>query len=405
MTVEVRQVGADAVPLFLRGFDLGFGESDPDDLDSFRRRMEASLPLVATRDGETAGIAGVEPLTLTVPGGEVACSGVTWVTVWPTHRRRGVLTAMMRRMLELGREHEHPVAALWASESRIYGRFGYGVAAREVSYHGKRSALSLRRGLSSGERLRLLETDEARRVLPPLYEDLRRLTPGMLQRPGQFWDQILADHPGSRHGWSALRVVVADQGGEARGYCGYRMKLEESGALLHGEVAVRDLFAHDPGTLAALWEHIVSVDLTDRVRVHRRPVDDPLWWMLEDPRHLVPTLSDGLWLRLSAVDRALAARAYSRPGVLRLELHDSFCDWAAGTWRLEAGDGGARCVRVEGPGDIALGAEELGAAYLGGASLQMLARAGRVEERTPGALPLADAMFGWDRSPLCDHVF
>ncbi len=100
--------------------------------DEAAQRFGANLPLErmhAAFDGDLiVGGAGAFPFELTVPGGTVGCAGVTVVGVLPTHRRRGVLTALMRAQLEDVRQRGEPVAALWASEEVIYRRFGYGLA-------------------------------------------------------------------------------------------------------------------------------------------------------------------------------------------------------------------------------------------------------------------------------------
>ena len=82
----------------------------------------------AFEDGQIVGGAGAFPFELSVPGGSLPCAGVTAVGVHPTHRRRGVLRSMMDTQLRDVHERGEPIAALWASEETIYGRFGYGIA-------------------------------------------------------------------------------------------------------------------------------------------------------------------------------------------------------------------------------------------------------------------------------------
>jgi predicted acetyltransferase len=60
---------------------------------------------------------------------------------------------------------------------------------------------------------------------------------------------------------------------------------------------------------------------------------------------------------------------------------------------------------AEVPADVVCTVNELGAAYLGGVSFRQLQRAGRVEERTKGALARADAMFGWDPAPWSPYDY
>ncbi|WP_459975087.1 GNAT family N-acetyltransferase [Nocardioides pyridinolyticus] len=101
--------------------------------------LPADLRFAAETDGPSdpstyPGIYGAYPLELAVPGGDlVPCAGLTWVGVHPDHRRRGVLSAMLRHHLE--QVHDTPgthVSALHASEPAIYGRYGYGLASLEL---------------------------------------------------------------------------------------------------------------------------------------------------------------------------------------------------------------------------------------------------------------------------------
>jgi len=98
-------------------------------VERFKQVLPFERMHAAWEDGEIVGGAGALPFLMSVPGGEIACGGVTVVGVYPTHRRRGVLRSMMDEQLRDVHEREEPIAALWASEETIYGRFGYGLAA------------------------------------------------------------------------------------------------------------------------------------------------------------------------------------------------------------------------------------------------------------------------------------
>jgi predicted acetyltransferase len=133
--------------------------------------------------------------------------------------------------------------------------------------------------------------------------------------------------------------------------------------------------------------------------------DDPLRHLLVDPRALHTQPVDALWVRLVDVDRALAARRYPSPIDLVLEVHDRFCPWNAGRWRLTGHPAGAHCARTDRDPDLVVDVEALAAAYLGGVSLATLQGAGRVTERSPGAVTLAATAFGWPVAPWCPILF
>jgi predicted acetyltransferase len=169
-------------------------------------------------------------------------------------------------------------------------------------------------------------------------------------------------------------------------------------------VTVRDLQATEPGAYADLWRFIFDIDLTEHVRAYNRPIDEPLLHLVREPRRLRATLRDNLWVRLVELAGALGARRYAAAGRVVLEVRDDFCPWNDGRYMVEA-DEEVRVERTAAAPDLVCSVSDVGAAYLGGTSFRQLHRAGRVEERTPGALASADAMFAWDPAPWSPYVF
>ncbi|NJQ03879.1 GNAT family N-acetyltransferase [Streptomyces zingiberis] len=359
-------------------------------------------------EGSTCvGTAGSFSFRLTVPGGApVPAAGVTMVSVLSTHRRRGVLTGMMRRLLDGVRELGEPLAVLTASEPGIYGRFGYGAATQELSLDIDTG----RAGLTvpdhpDGVTLRMVAPDDVQDACERIYA--RRVTerPGMLaRRPG--WERLpLLDPVASRAGASPLQCVVAERGGEVIGYARYAIKPEWTPEGPEGVVVLRDLEAPEPAVTAALWRFLFDLDLTSRLRARTRPVDDPLLHLVSDVRRCSPRLRDGLHLRPVDVGAALAARAYSAPVDVVLEVTDTFCPWNEGRWRLTGDTGGAQCARTSDPAELSLSVRELGEAYLGGTSLAALAGAGRVREVRKGALAQTARAFLGEVAPWLPHGF
>src|ERR687894_1891389 len=140
-------------PSFSRALFTAFAEEPPASfVDAVPPYAELGRSLGLWEGDRVVATSGVYNRELTVPGGVVPCAGVTWVTVSPTHRRRGVLTAIMRRQLtELHEQQREPVAALWASEGPIYGRFGYAPAAWRGGLAGDVARLALRPDVDLGE--------------------------------------------------------------------------------------------------------------------------------------------------------------------------------------------------------------------------------------------------------------
>lgn len=407
--VELRPIDLAELPGYYRTLAETFGE-DPrdDDRERFATIFEPERSLAAFDGDQVVATAGIHSLRITLPGGPGPVAGVTLVGVLPTHRRRGLLTEMMRRQLTgLHERQQEPVAALWASEGAIYGRFGYGVAARQLALTGTKDRMRLRPGTPVGTgRVVLAGPERARPHEIAVYEQVSRVTVGFLERSERWWDRVLYDGEHLRGGATARRHALhTEQDGTVTGFATYRMKEDWSPSHNDSEVRVGDVLASTPAAYAALWSFLASIDLHPKIRKDRAPLDDPLQHMLLDVRALRPDVYDSLWVRLADVGRALAARTYATPIDLVLDVSDDFCPWNAGRWRLSGEDAGARCERTTDPADLALPAADLGAVYLGGPTLASLAAAGRVAELTPGALLAASRAFAGDRQPWCPEIF
>lgn len=387
--LEVRPVSSGEFGDWVAAVAVGFGR-DVWEEDVGRRRAVAELDrtLAAFDGAEIVGTANAYSRELSVPGGCVGAAFVTAVSVLPTHRRRGILTRMMRRQLDDVRERGEPVAVLGASESGIYGRFGYGIAAETVSFEIERARAGLAVEAEPSGRLRLVSREEALELFPGVYDQVRRETPGFLDRPAGWWE-----------GWEIDdRYVVYEEGGRALGYLRYRLKRRWDDGLPGGELHVGELVAATFGASAALWEYAFGVDLMASVLGGGRPVDDPLYWMLADPRRLRRRPSDSLWLRILDVPAALAGRRLRASGHLVLGVRDDFLPENGGAYELVGDPDGAGCRRSSREPDVTLGAADLAAVYLGGTSPSTLARAGRVRGSRE-AIRLADRMFAWDPRP------
>jgi predicted acetyltransferase len=368
------------------------------------------------------GTAGAFSFRLSVPGGAlVPAAGVTMVSVAATHRRRGVLTRMMRRQLDDVRERGEPLAVLTASEPAIYGRFGYGIGAFELraEIDTARVRLFVPEG-TDDVRLRYAPVaDEAvRRTCEEIYARAVLGRPGMPARqPG--WERLpLLDPEQGRDGASPLQCVLAeDADGTVLGFVRYRVKPEWSEAGADAVVVLEDLEVAEPEgpraagaprtpqAYAALWRFLFDLDLTSGLRARSRPVDDAWQHLVSDVRRCAPRQRDWLYVRLVDVGAALEARTYRTPVDVVFEVQDAFCPWNEGRWRLTGDAKGAVCARTAEPADVALTVRELGAAYLGGVTLASLSPAGRVRELREGTLAEASVAFGSDVAPWLPHGF
>ncbi|WFB09576.1 GNAT family N-acetyltransferase [Streptomyces sp. LX-29] len=412
MTTELRVLRAEDWDEWYGVLDGAFGGALESRAERalWRELAEVERSLCAWDEDLIIGSAGAFSFRVSVPGGAlVPAAGVTMVGVRATHRRRGVLTAMMRRQLDDVRALGEPLAVLTASEPAIYGRFGYGIATQSAyaEIDTSRVRIDLPQG-TEGIRLRQSTPEAARSACEGVYAQRVATRPGMLVRqPG--WDRMpLLDPPGRRKGSSPLRCVLAESaGGEVLGYARYAIIAEWLPSGPEGKVVLTDLEALTPAAYAALWRYLFELDLTSTLRLSSRAVDDPLWQLVSDVRRCKVGVRDALHVRLVDVGAALEARTYPVPVDAVLEVVDPFCPWNEGRWRLAGDAKGASCKRVDDtePADLRLGVRELGAAYLGGVALSALAGAGRVHELRPGALAEVSTAFGSDVAPWLPHSF
>jgi predicted acetyltransferase len=311
----------------------------------------------------------------------------------------------MRRQLDDYRGRGEGVATLLAAESVIYGRFGYGWATTSTAAELDRVHGLFREEPATDAQLQLLDKNEAAKVLPDIFDQVRRQQPGEVSRPDGWWHEFIRDPEWMRDGASAAFHVVCRVGDDA-GFASYRLKENWDDNIPQYTLLVNQLMGTSPTVRAALWRYCLDVDLVARVRFENVPVDEPVRWMLRDPRRLrTRTVADFLWVRPVDVARALEARRYRVADVLVLEVTDPFLPENEGRYELDAGPDGAGCRRTNASPDLRLSVAELGSAYLGGVSLASLAAAGRVEECTAGALGRADLIFGSDLAPWCSTDF
>lgn len=394
----------DDVSAFLRPIAVAFGReptTDEEKLVVERAIFEPDRCHSAFEDGKVVGSAGAFSFELTVPGGRVPAAGVTVVGVLPTHRRRGILTRLMREQLEDVHRRGEPVAYLWATEERIYGRFGYGLASLQLDLKIDTSTMTFRSDSTVDARARIVGEDEAYELIPPIYDRVRAESPGMFSRHEGWWrKRRLFDNP---QRWTktsgALFRVVLELDGRPEAYALYRIAFdfEEFTAAME----LNEALGTSPEATREIWRYLANVDLIGTIKVEGLPVDHPLLLMVDQPRALSVRASDALWCRLVDVGAALSARSYRDGEPVVLEVRDAFCPWNEGRWRVSAGG----TERVEDEAGLRLDVRELGSVYLGGFTFAQLARAGQVEEAQPGAVAAADAFFATDRAPFCPEIF
>lgn len=382
--------------------------SDPDkaDRERVRRVFEPERTHVIEDAGTPVATGGVVTRELTVPGAVVPAAHVTAVAVAATHRRRGLLSSIMTTQLEAIRaQGTEPVAALWASEGAIYGRYGYGLASWSVAYDVAVREITVPGALPASARLRQVVPKEAVAELADVFDRVRPNAPGWSSRGGAWWEFLTEDRPGRRRGMSVERAVLYEQDGRPDGFARYRTEPGWASNGPSGTVNVTEVVSATPAAHAALWRYLLSIDLVRSVKYGFAAVDDPLPYLVTNVDSLGASTSPALWVRLVDVPAALAARRYAVPVDAVIEVSDARSDTNAGRWRLIGDSASATCTATDAEPDISLDVRELASIYLGGVSLTTLAAGGLITEHTPGAVPAVSAAFGWHRAPSALEIF
>lgn len=364
--------------------------------------------LALTADGRPVGTAAAYSFDLTLPGQITApVAGVSAVGVLPSHRRRGVLSAMMRRQLTDVRARGEFLSVLLASEAPIYGRFGYGPATytARLTVPRHQAALAAPRAratsdapvspTSSGS-VEVLRRAECGEILEGVYDRYRRAQPGALSRPHRWWALGAGQPPVS----PAPRYVAVhrDADGTADGYASY--SVGEPNTL-----TVDETIAADDAVFTALARFVSGHDLVSQVVFRHVPPEHPLRWQLADFRAgTVGDHTDWLWVRLLDVPRALMARGWFTDGELVLDVDDPFLG-EHGRYLLAVREGKATCVPTDRRPDLSLDVRDLSSLYLGGTAPSTLVRAGHIRAHHPDATALADTLFRTERAPHCLHWF
>lgn len=359
------------------GFDL------PEDADERKQMVERSARTFEAErsrcafDGEKlVGTLGTFSFDMTVPGGSIPVAGTTMVTVQVTHRRSGVLRSMMTSHLDEARERGDAAAALWASDSAIYGRFGYGMAAFNTELEIDRRHTDFHRLAPEPSPVEPVDAETLRPNAIAVYDRLRTDVPGMMTKSEGWWDRIFSDRPSNRGGATAARHGLVTENGAPTGWVRYRLKNTEGHGHPAQDVLVSQMYAVTPEAWAGLWRHVLSHDFGNVIKADLRPIDDPIHSLLKGMRRARTTRLDGLFVRMLDVEASLQARTYSGAGTVDFEVIDPL-GITSGCYRLDT-DGRESAVSNVDAASISLDVEDLGALLLGGRSATELARAGRI---------------------------
>jgi len=403
MDIEVRPCSSvEELRDALNAISHYFGhENQIEDAERFSQWIEVERMHAAFEDDRVVGGAGAFAFRMSVPGGaSIPAAGITVVGVLPTHRRRGVLTSLMKEQLEDCRARGDLAAYLWASEATIYGRFGYGLAARMGGISLAKDRVRFAVPFEPSGTVRLVDLEEAARTFPPLHEQVIAQRPGMFVRSKEWWEtRKLFDDPARRQG-GPKNLALLELDGKPAGYAIYNVKQDWVGGVSKGVVNIVEGVTPTPEAARELWRWLLDFDWTSEFSADLLPLDHELFMLLAEPRRMQFKVNDGVWVRLIDVGQALSARTYN-DGEIVLDVADALLPENTGRWRVAS----SGTERTDDAADLRLDITGLGSVYLGGFTFGELVRGSRAHELTAGAADRADALFRTNIEPWCPEIF
>ncbi len=395
--LEMRTVTADEFVEWVRVEARAYGNRLNNDPEILRPHFDLDRSIAVFDKGNIVGGAHSHRLEMSVPGASAVTAGVANIAVQPTHRRQGVMTKMMNHQINDLHERGEPLAALFARESVIYRRFGYGIGSLQEEWSIDRQYNAFARPIESRGRIVFVDPEDIPNKFPEVFGRSTMDRPGVFQRAPHHWERDSQAPEHRQGGQGGLFYAAYEDGGRTDGYATYRI----TGTTL----TVNELMAVTEEANTALWRFCLDTDLMSCTEAVRRPVDDPLPWMLADPRRLQRSTRDGMWVRVIDVSAALKLRRYMQSDRLVLEVRDELCPWNDGRFELEGSPEGATYRASNASPDLAIGVSDLASAYMGAVSFSTLAQAGLVVEHAPGALLRADCMFAVHYQPWTPSHF
>ena len=395
--LEMRAITADEFVEWVRVEARAYGHRLNNDPEVLRPHFDLDRSIAVLDQGNIVGGAHSHRLEMSIPGASAVTAGVANIAVQPTHRRQGVMTRMMHHQMNDLHQREEPLAALFARESLIYRRFGYGIGSLNESWMIDRQYNAYARPYESRGRIVFVDPLDIPKKFPEVFRRSTMDRPGVFQRAPHHWERDSQAPEHREGGQGGLFYAAYEDGGRVVGYATYR--------IVGTTLTVNELMAETEEANSALWRFCFDTDLTNCTEAVRRPVDDPLPWMLADPRRLQRSTRDGMWVRLIDVSAALMLRRYMQSDRLVLEIRDELCPWNEERFELEDSPEGATCRVSSASPDLVVGVSDLASAYMGAVSFSTLAQAGLVDEHTPGALMRADRMFSVRYQPWTPSHF
>lgn len=397
MSVEIRTPTYDDWPAVCRADARAFGVSvTPEQIEAGRRLHELDRFRMAVDDRQIVGVAGSYAMDVTLPGGStVPMGGVTWVSTAATHRRQGLMRRVVGAVHDDIDARDEPVASLYAADGGIYEHLEYGVSTQvrvtsiETRFTRIRDAYR-----SPAGAVRFLEGADVVPVVAAIWDRFRRLRAGETARSAET-QQVLFEQRDKGMGSQSPALYL----GHESGYAAYRMEERWNDGHPAHTLHLIELAALTPGAHAALWQTLLSIDLVGEIRSRNVPIDDPLPFLLENPRALrTRELNDGVWVNVRNIPVAFGARTYRTADRIVVEVDGK-------RWAIDGGPDGASCTVARTRPDLVTSHAWFSSLLYGGVLPSALVAGRRMTAHDADVVARADRFFTTSLAPHCQDMY
>lgn len=373
---------------------LGIGDLGRTDPDAERRFLAGGSPLGGYEEDTLRGaVNGFESWVFLPGGSRVRHLSVTHVGVSPTATRRGIARRLLVEQLRRAHAEGYVVAGLRASDARIYGRYGYGVASWSAAHELDLTQTGLAFPVSR---------DGIRTVDPrenfPLFRRIADADPSpraaVLSRWDGWWTM---QEYRTLHGTTPHHAAVFGEEGKERGFMRFHVEPTDNWFTSpRRTVIIDDFVAHDAEAWRGLIAHLFAQDILHHAVFPSRPVDDPLQLLLNNPRAVkISGQRDESWIRVLDIERLLAARRYGGDLQIVVSVEDALFEHNKGNWSI--GPEGVR--RSHDRPQARVEVQDLVSLLFGARSASSLTDSGRIDLASTSTVEKLDTLFCTGRLP------
>jgi len=404
MAVEIRPARDDELDRVHDVVALSFnGDRSAEGRQKYIHIERLANPTVLLEDGEIVAALRVYDFTTRMNGAEIPLGGVSSVSCYPEHRRKGYVGRLLVDALTGMREKGQALSALYTPHPSLYRKFGYMTAASNLKYtwHPKR-VHPYTKQRPSGKAVRVSE--DGWQMLEPVYQRFAARRTGAMRRTEAWWREGVFRH--MYDDGRNLRDVAVWYGsaGKAEGYAAYRNERIPGGKSV---LTVAEFIALTSDAYVGLLRYVLSHDLNDEV-VWYGPIEDPLAYAVADSEQIKREFVDDYMLRVVDVATAIAARpaaAGAPDGAFTVAIADESCPWNAGAWRIENSGGSLSATKASRSPDLSMEAATFAALYNGFMRASEAVRSGIAEGTDAAAALLADRVLASDIPPRGSDFF